>query len=308
VCGGGGAPKQAAAAALPMMMQLLDNQTTQPGLLARSAVTAALTALTTAGAAYCMYSMLQRTADDVTELPPPVTASSSELDLKEASRIFGQQGWVVIRGLFTQQELARVEAGYEQLLQKAQVALQAAKGQFKVIQRKNRAPEYLVTHDGIRYHFNLAPGTNFQDACASPTLDHFHLMLAAHVGCGVPDLEAIGGGGDSAKLIALATSLMKRDALESNLRSGEKPQLTQIIQQAHFKPPQSACEFKWHQDSQFRGFHFGHFKDVNGRGSYCNIAIAIDGEFNGGESGSNRGEHNGPLGVVPGVHDGVCWG
>lgn len=37
-------------------------------------------------------------------------------------------------------------------------------------------------------------------------------------------------------------------------------------------------------------------------GSYCNISIAIDSEFQEGSRGPEAGEHNGPLAVIPGTH------
>jgi hypothetical protein len=115
------------------------------------------------------------------------------------------------------------------------------------------------------------------------TLDY---QLAAHCGDAHPHIAAACGG-NSPQLLALAAALLGRDTLTNDAISkatgdtdGEsQPTMTQIIQQAHFKPPGSRCAFLWHQDSVFRRFHYGDFVDVNGRGSYCNIAIAIDAEF-----------------------------
>jgi hypothetical protein len=89
-------------------------------------------------------------------------------------------------------------------------------------------------------------------------------LLAAHCGAAHADLEALGGGDQSPDLLALAAALLDRDVLAKGKGEGEAVQLTQIIQQAHFKPPLTSCAFPWHQDSLFRRFHQGDFVDVNG--------------------------------------------
>jgi ectoine hydroxylase-related dioxygenase (phytanoyl-CoA dioxygenase family) len=68
--------------------------------------------------------------------------------------------------------------------------------------------------------------------------------------------------------------------------------LVQIINQTHFKEANDGVGFPWHQDSKHRRMAQGAFIDTNGRGSYINVTVAIDGE----------NEDNGPLGVIPDTH------
>lgn len=61
--------------------------------------------------------------------------------------------------------------------------------------------------------------------------------------------------------------------------------LNQIICQAHFKLPGDQVKFRWHQDSENRGYGTGDWTDINGRGSYVQTVLALD----------EMDEENGPL-------------
>ncbi len=50
----------------------------------------------------------------------------------------------------------------------------------------------------------------------------------------------------------------------------------QLINQAHFKLPGDGVAFDWHQDSTHRRYGQGQWRDVNGRGSYVQTALALD--------------------------------
>ncbi len=67
-------------------------------------------------------------------------------------------------------------------------------------------------------------------------------------------------------------------------------EMNQLINQAHFKIPGDNVAFPWHQDSEHRGYGKPWWKDVNGRGSFVQQAIAID----------DITEENGPLKFIPG--------
>ena len=67
-------------------------------------------------------------------------------------------------------------------------------------------------------------------------------------------------------------------------------EMNQLINQAHFKIPGDNVAFPWHQDSENRGYGKPGWKDVNGRGSFVQQAIAID----------DVTEENGPLKFIPG--------
>ena len=70
------------------------------------------------------------------------------------------------------------------------------------------------------------------------------------------------------------------------------PTVVQLIQQAHFKLPGDGVRFSWHQDGSNRRYGSELFTDVNGRGSFVQIALAVD----------PMGPGNGGLRVLPGSH------
>jgi len=67
-------------------------------------------------------------------------------------------------------------------------------------------------------------------------------------------------------------------------------EMSQLINQAHFKLPGDGVEFPWHQDSTHRRYGQGCWTDVNGRGSYVQTVVAVD----------DMTEQNGPLQFIPG--------
>ncbi len=69
-------------------------------------------------------------------------------------------------------------------------------------------------------------------------------------------------------------------------------ELTQIINQAHFKMPGEKIEFNWHQDSEHRRYGTDKWTDVSGKGSYVQTLIAID----------KMTLENGPLKLIRGSH------
>jgi len=52
--------------------------------------------------------------------------------------------------------------------------------------------------------------------------------------------------------------------------------MSQLINQAHFKFPGDGVEFPWHQDSKHRRYGTDEWRDVNGKGSYVQSAMALD--------------------------------
>lgn len=92
--------------------------------------------------------------------------------------------------------------------------------------------------------------------------------------------------GRDPRLLAIAASI-----LDSN-------QLDHLINQAHYKRPGSAVVFDWHQDILHRGIKRGGFQDVNGKGSYVQIALAID----------DAKPDNGPLEFIAGSNKNGIYG
>lgn len=97
------------------------------------------------------------------------------------------------------------------------------------------------------------------------------------VWCGAvePVLDAYGR---DPRLLSMASDLLGSD------------EMSQLINQAHFKLPGDGVEFPWHQDSTHRRYGGGEWRDVNGRGSYVQTAAALD----------DVTEENGPLQLIAG--------
>lgn len=66
----------------------------------------------------------------------------------------------------------------------------------------------------------------------------------------------------------------------------------QLIQQAHFKLPGDGVDFRYHQDASNRRYGSELFEDLNGRGSFVQLALAVD----------PMRPDNGPLRMIPGSH------
>ena len=220
-----------------------------------------------------------------------------QIDFAAARRALAAQGWFVIRGLLPAPQVARLRRAYSRLESKAAAALAhaTAPGQPPLVVGDNAprdgSKRIHIDREGVRYDFNIPPGVPTEQALADPRLSTdggpLELLMAAHCGAADEDIEALCGGRDSGGLLALASALLGTPS-----PSGAPCALTQIIQQAHFKPPGSSCRFPWHQDSLFRRIHAGDFVDLNGLGSYVNVSVAIDAEV----------EENGPIAVIPGTH------
>lgn len=70
----------------------------------------------------------------------------------------------------------------------------------------------------------------------------------------------------------------------------ESAQVQQLINQVHFKLPGDGVAFAWHQDAQHRRYGTEQWTDVNGRGSFVEIATLLD----------DNTADNGPLQFVRG--------
>jgi ectoine hydroxylase-related dioxygenase (phytanoyl-CoA dioxygenase family) len=107
--------------------------------------------------------------------------------------------------------------------------------------------------------------------------DPFRLQRVVWCSAAEPTLARYGS---DPRILALAA-----EALDSD-------ELVQLVQQAHFKLPGDGVGFSWHQDASNRRYGTPLWTDVDGRGSFVQIAIAVD----------PHGAENGGLQVVPGSH------
>jgi ectoine hydroxylase-related dioxygenase (phytanoyl-CoA dioxygenase family) len=110
-------------------------------------------------------------------------------------------------------------------------------------------------------------------------LDAEPFRLHRVVWCGGAD-ERLAALGDDPRFLAIAAAVL-----------GSR-EVVQILQQAHFKLPGDGVAFPWHQDASNRRYGTPEWTDVNGRGSFVQIAVAVD----------EMGPDNGGLRVIPGTH------
>lgn len=107
--------------------------------------------------------------------------------------------------------------------------------------------------------------------------DPFRLHRVVWCGGAEPVLGAFGG---DPRFVRLAAAALRADPV------------AQIVQQAHFKLPGDEVVFPWHQDASNRRYGTDEWVDVDGRGSFLQIAVAID----------PMGPDNGGLRGLPGSH------
>lgn len=93
-------------------------------------------------------------------------------------------------------------------------------------------------------------------------------------------------GASETELYKIAEDLRILIPVSQILNSRE---FNQLINQAHYKLPGDNVKFKWHQDSQHRGFGTQLWQDVDGKGSYVQTVMAID----------EVTQENGPIKFIP---------
>ncbi len=86
--------------------------------------------------------------------------------------------------------------------------------------------------------------------------------------------------GDDPRFLSLAAEVLGSKAL------------VQLVQQAHFKLPGDGVDFQWHQDASNRRYGSELWTDVDGRGSYVQLTVAVD----------PMRPDNGGLRMLPGTH------
>ena len=105
----------------------------------------------------------------------------------------------------------------------------------------------------------------------------FRLHRVVWCGGASPTLAAFG---HDPRVLAMASAALDSAAL------------VQLIQQAHFKLPGDEVDFPLHQDASNRRYGTDEWVDVNGRGSFIQLAFPVDG----------MGPENGGIQLIPGSH------
>ncbi len=122
------------------------------------------------------------------------------------------------------------------------------------------------------------PGTTDVDGSRF-VVDPSPFRVRRVVWCGGAE-PVLGAYGGDPRFVALASAVL-----------GVEP-VVQLVQQAHFKLPGDDVAFDWHQDASNRRYGTDLFTDVDGRGSFVQLALAVD----------PMGPENGGLAFLPGSH------
>ncbi len=120
------------------------------------------------------------------------------------------------------------------------------------------------------------------DDVAQFVVEHDPFRLHRVVWCGGVD-EKLASLGTHPTLLSLAGRAL-----------GIPPggEVVQLLQQAHFKLPGDGVDFAWHQDASNRRYGSDLWTDIDGRGSFVQMVIAVD----------PMSADNGGLRMIPGTH------
>lgn len=171
----------------------------------------------------------------------------------EQVRTFFEQGFVRIDQLFSPQEMAELEAACDRVYDQAETLLASG----VVGGERGTQP----VSNGSRFTFE-------------PDAGRYEVRHVAWCGGCEPVFDRVG---QDERLLKITGDLLGC------------AEVSQQINQVHYKKPGTAVKFDWHQDAQHRGIHRGAFTDVLGNGSYVQIAVAID----------DVKPDSGPLGFIP---------
>lgn len=166
---------------------------------------------------------------------------------------FYEQGFLRINNVFSAQEMEALDGACDRVYHIAEQI---------VADKQVSAEQPSATYEGSRFSYQF-------------NADEWAIRHVAMCGQCEPVFDAIG---QDQRLLQVAGELLQIDRVE------------QQINQIHYKKPGSAVAFQWHQDAQHRGIARGAWEDVDGKGSYVQIAIAVD----------DVTEKSGPLGFIPG--------
>ncbi len=121
-------------------------------------------------------------------------------------------------------------------------------------------------HNGSRFVLDSDPRKNSDN----------DVRIHRIVWCGAAEPELLEIGADL-RLLVVAGQLLGSESMQ------------QLINQAHFKLPGDGIGFDWHQDSIHRRFGTELWRDINRKGSYVQMIIALD----------DITDENGPLQFIP---------
>ena len=173
---------------------------------------------------------------------------------------FFQVGFFVLSDFFKQNEIDEMKISFQSL---QETAFSLAN---KHLDELGQEKETYVMYQGAQFVLGrVKRGVN----SGQPSI-----RRVAWCGAAEPMLSKYG---EDQRLLYIASQLL-----------GSK-EMSQLINQAHFKLPGDEVTFEWHQDSTHRGYGSNYWQDINGQGSYVQIITAID----------DMTEKNGPVCFIP---------
>ena len=188
------------------------------------------------------------------EKMPTMDAAPYDLDALRAH--FEAEGYVYLPRLFSEAEISTIRASFDAL---------AAMARGLVDPGADPSAPAAIMHQGSQFVLSPDPDRAVR------------IHRVVWCGAAAPALSALGGAD---RLVQIACALMGVGAVD------------QLINQAHFKQPGDAVAFRWHQDSVHRRYGTDLWTDVTGRGSFVEIAAAVDAMT----------PENGPLQIIPRSH------
>lgn len=173
---------------------------------------------------------------------------------------FFQVGFFVLSDFFRQNEIDEMKTSFQSL---QETAFSLANQHLDELEQEK---ETYAMHRGAQFVLGrIQRGVN----SGQPSI-----RRVAWCGAAEPMLSKYG---KDQRLLYVASQLL-----------GSK-EMSQLINQAHFKLPGDEVTFECHQDSTHRGYGGNYWQDINGRGSYVQTLTAID----------DVTEKNGPVYFIP---------
>lgn len=162
-----------------------------------------------------------------------------QLTNADLQAFFGR-GFVLLRGVFSEVELAMMRRACDRLQQQA-LALAKQFGPGAILHRGSQ--------------FVLG------EVASGPLKGQPRIDRVVWCGAAEPDLLAVG---EDLRLVGIAAQVLGT------------PEMDQLISQVHFKLPNDGVTFPWHQDCRHRRWGTPEWTDVNGRGSFVEMVTALD--------------------------------
>lgn len=168
---------------------------------------------------------------------------------------YARLGFDVVRGAFSAAEVADLRAAFDRVAAMAKALAQALPDDGPPTACMHRGAQFVIARAGLNTRIHRV------------------------VWCGAADRTLLDVGADPRLLNLAAEALGHRE-------------FDHLINQAHYKLPGDTVQFPWHQDSVHRRYGTPMWTDVDGTGSYVQVAIALD----------SVAAENGPLAFIPGSH------